>query len=126
MHVYADGNADKYADGSAATYRFRGSTITGTPGDVPVDAPGANCPTKGRPSWPDGEQVTVREVMGYSPWYFHVPDAANASSAAKYAAAFEQLADPQGFAGPWARALGWWSTTWRQPQKHKEQVRHIA
>ena len=94
-------STDKYVDGSAATYRFRGSAITGTPGDVPVDAPGANCPTKGRPSWPDGEQVTVREVMGYSPWYFHVPDAANASSAAKYAAAFEQLADPQGFAGPW-------------------------
>jgi hypothetical protein len=41
------------------------------PGFAVSVGPGSNCPTKGQPHWPVGKQVTVREVMGYSPWYSH-------------------------------------------------------
>jgi len=62
--------------------------------------PGAQCPAKGEPHWPVGQQVTVREIMGLSsPWYFRVP--ANDSSFAKFLPAWKQLSDPQGFKAAW-------------------------
>jgi hypothetical protein len=38
--------------------------------------------------------ANVRELIGYVPWYFNLPDA-------QYAVAWKQLADPKGFAAPW-------------------------
>jgi hypothetical protein len=35
----------------------------------------------------------VRELHGFTPWYFHLPDA-------RYAVAWKQLVDPQGFRAP--------------------------
>ena len=70
-------------------------------GDVvdPPAGPGSQCPSKGQPHWPVGQQVTVREIMGYSPWYFGVLP--KDSSSKKYLPAFKQLTDPQGFAAKW-------------------------
>ena len=47
--------------------------------------------------WPVGQRVPVRELMGLSsPWYFRaVPD--DATRTRKYATAFSQLEDPNGF-----------------------------
>lgn len=51
--------------------------------------------------WPVGKRVPVRELMGLSsPWYFGaVPD--DPVSTSRYAVAFEQLDDPQGFGAKW-------------------------
>ena len=39
-----------------------------------------------------GESVMVRELIGYIPWYFNIPD-----DSAKYSVAFAQLLDTKGF-----------------------------
>lgn len=39
-----------------------------------------------------GESVMVRELIGYIPWYFNIPD-----DSAKYSVAFAQLLDKKGF-----------------------------
>lgn len=41
-----------------------------------------------------GKLVTVRELYGYTPWYFNMPDADKG-----YEVAWTQLTDPQGFKG---------------------------
>ena len=52
--------------------------------------------------WPNGQRVSVRELMGLSsPWYFGAVPSENAAAAAKYAAAFKQLNDPGGFGARW-------------------------
>ena len=43
-----------------------------------------------------GASVNVRELIGYVPWYFNLPD-----DNAKYASAFSQLLDKQGFSAPY-------------------------
>jgi hypothetical protein len=43
-----------------------------------------------------GEFVPVRESIGYTPWYFDLPD-----RGAGYEAAWKQLMDPQGFYAPY-------------------------
>ena len=42
-----------------------------------------------------GEFIPVRENIGYTPWYFDLPD-----DRTEYAAAWKQLMDPQGFYAP--------------------------
>ena len=78
-----------------------GETSSEMAGDVvdPPAGPGSQCPSKGQPHWPVGQQVTVREIMGFSPWYFGVLP--KDSSSEKYLPAFKQLTDPQGFAARW-------------------------
>jgi Mannosylglycerate hydrolase MGH1-like glycoside hydrolase domain/Glycosyl hydrolase family 65, C-terminal domain len=44
----------------------------------------------------NGELSDVREEIGFIPWYFELPD-----DSAKYAAAWAQLTDPQGFSAPY-------------------------
>eukprot|EP01043_Picozoa_sp_COSAG02_P048528 COSAG02_NODE_4773_length_4994_cov_3.910725_5_plen_485_part_00 len=64
--------------------------------------PGSQCPSKGAPHWPVGEQVTVREIMGLSsPWYFSVIPKDDDKALGKYVSSFKQLTDPQGFAAKW-------------------------
>ena len=41
----------------------------------------------------DGKSVNVRELIGYVPWYFNLPD-----DSTEYSSAFAQLLDTQGFA----------------------------
>ena len=45
------------------------------------------------PRQPDAVLTGVRELHGYTPWYFNMPDA-------QYAVAWGQLTDPQGFYAP--------------------------
>lgn len=47
------------------------------------------------PKAPDGQFVNVRELIGYVPWYFHLPPEGQG-----YDVAWEQLMDPQGFYAP--------------------------
>ena len=47
----------------------------------------------------------VRELLGYTPWMFDLPDP-------QYAVAWKQLTDPQGFAAPWGLTTA--------EQRHKE------
>jgi len=42
-----------------------------------------------------GESANVREEIGFTPWYFDLPD-----DRAEYAAAWKQLMDPEGFFAP--------------------------
>jgi hypothetical protein len=42
----------------------------------------------------DGKPVQVREISGYTPWYFRLPDPG-------YEVAWKQLTDPAGFAAPY-------------------------
>ena len=52
--------------------------------------------------WPNGRQVTVRELMGLtSPWYFGAVPDGDAAQAATYAAAFRELDAPGGFGARW-------------------------
>jgi len=44
----------------------------------------------------DGRLSDVREEIGFIPWMFELPD-----DGAKYAVAWKQLADPQGFSAPY-------------------------
>ena len=46
-----------------------------------------------RPGDPLPPLAGVRELYGYTPWYFHLPDA-------QYSVAWRQLMDPQGFYAP--------------------------
>ena len=43
-----------------------------------------------------GGLAPAREAIGYIPWYFNLPD-----DAPKYAKAWEQITDPEGFSSPW-------------------------
>ena len=43
-----------------------------------------------------GKSVNVRELIGYVPWYFNLPD-----DSTKYASAFAQLLDKNGFSAPY-------------------------
>ncbi len=45
------------------------------------------------PNYPHDALVNVREQMGYTPWYFNLPDPG-------YDAAWKQLMDPEGFYAP--------------------------
>lgn len=45
------------------------------------------------PLYPDDSLVDVREQIGFTPWYFNLPDAG-------YEAAWKQLMDPEGFYAP--------------------------
>ena len=45
---------------------------------------------------PDGQLVKVRELIGYIPWYFNLPDDGKG-----YDEAWKQLFDPQGFQAPY-------------------------
>ncbi|MCX6997441.1 MAG: discoidin domain-containing protein [Kiritimatiellaeota bacterium] len=45
---------------------------------------------------PDGQLVKVRELIGYIPWYFNLPDDGKG-----YEEAWKQLSDPQGFQAPY-------------------------
>jgi len=52
--------------------------------------------------WPLGKRVPVRELMGLSsPWYFSAVPSDDAITSARYARAFEQLEDPEGFDAKW-------------------------
>ena len=52
--------------------------------------------------WPIGRRVPVRELMGLSsPWYFGAVPSSDAATHARYATAFAQLDDPQGFDAKW-------------------------
>ncbi len=59
------------------------------------------------PHYPAGKLVDVRELQGYIPWYFNLPDPG-------YEGAWRQLCDPQGFAAPYGPATAerrspyWW------------------
>jgi hypothetical protein len=48
------------------------------------------------PKQPAGDLVNVRELIGYVPWYFHLPP----TNDARYAVAWKQLLDPEGFRAP--------------------------
>jgi hypothetical protein len=60
------------------------------------------------PSYPAGSLVDVRELQGYLPWYFCLPDSG-------YEDAWLQLLDPQGFAAPYGPSTAerrhpcWWA-----------------
>jgi hypothetical protein len=54
---------------------------------------GARHHSEGAPVYRPGELVDVRELQGYVPWYFGLPDPG-------YEVAWQQLLDPQGFWGP--------------------------
>jgi hypothetical protein len=45
--------------------------------------------------WPDGYLGSVREEIGFVPWYFKLPDQSKG-----YEVAWAQLLDPQGFTAP--------------------------
>ena len=59
------------------------------------------------PSYDPGKLVDVRELQGYLPWYFLLPDTG-------YEEAWLQLCDPQGFAAPYGPSTAerrhsfWW------------------
>jgi hypothetical protein len=55
----------------------------------------------------------VRELLGYTPWMFDLPDP-------QYAAAWKQLTDPQGFAAPW----GLTTAEQRHPEFEISYTRH--
>ncbi|MBI5831051.1 MAG: discoidin domain-containing protein [Armatimonadetes bacterium] len=50
-------------------------------------------PRPAKPGDPEPPLADVRELYGYTPWYFDLPDA-------KYSVAWRQLMDPQGFHAP--------------------------
>ena len=54
----------------------------------------ANYPNSRKENCEPGNLVTVRELYGYAPWYFNMPDAGKG-----YEEAWAQLSDPQGFKG---------------------------
>ena len=47
-----------------------------------------------------GQRVSVRELFGYVPWYFNLPEPGRG-----YAEAWRQLTDPQGFFAPYGPAV---------------------
>ena len=52
--------------------------------------------------WPIGKRVPVRELMGLSsPWYFGAVPSDDPKTSAKYASAFRQLEDAEGFGAAW-------------------------
>ena len=55
----------------------------------------------------------VRELLGYTPWMFDLPDP-------QYAVAWKQLTDPQGFAAPW----GLTTAEQRHPEFEISYTRH--
>jgi hypothetical protein len=57
--------------------------------------PGARCP----PSWPRNETVTVRELLGYTPWYFGVLP--NASAPTRFEDSWRVLTAEGGFNATW-------------------------
>lgn len=84
--------------------------IAATPpeGDLRGSRRALQCP----PAWPNNESVTVRELIGYTPWYFKmVPGAAaewweddtgdTALDGTSYSVAWGHLASQQGFFGRW-------------------------
>ena len=50
---------------------------------------------QGRPGGPLPPPANVRELYGYTPWYFNLPD-----RDPRYAAAWKQIINPKGFAAP--------------------------
>ncbi len=53
------------------------------------------------PTWPDGQLVQVRELLGLAaPWYWQLIPA-DPDMVANYSRAWAQLWDPQGFYAPW-------------------------
>ena len=63
------GRADLASDGAGAGAGLTASAGGAAASTPPPSAPGAQCPSKGAPTWPTGKQVTVREIMGLSsPW----------------------------------------------------------
>jgi len=69
------------------THRFY-KTVPYAPGDRPKLYRGATCDA--------GNWVDVRELHGYTPWYFHVPEPDST-----HQAAWRQLMDPKGFWAPY-------------------------
>lgn len=74
----------------------------------PPPAPTPVCPGDGGSLWPWNKTVGVRELLGYMPWYFSLPDAVDGkgqlippAAAVKYGGMWRQLFDKGGFAGPW-------------------------
>ncbi len=57
---------------------------------------GEQCP----PSWLENQTVGVRELLGYTPWFFGVFNGSEPDSAA-FDEFWRQLTDPSGFAGRW-------------------------
>ncbi|WP_229693085.1 MGH1-like glycoside hydrolase domain-containing protein [Lentzea pudingi] len=101
-------NAYQYGDAKAIAelYRSRGDTAAAQRFDQAAEALKAN---QERWLWDDAgkfykhvmrdgnpgrTKLADREEIGFVPWYFHMPPAANS-------AAWAQLTDPQGFASPY-------------------------
>ncbi|MFJ5986023.1 MGH1-like glycoside hydrolase domain-containing protein [Lentzea sp. NPDC092896] len=101
-------NAYQYGDARAIAelFRARGDVAGARPFDQAADALRAN---QERWLWDDAgkfykhvmrdnnpgrTKLADREEIGFVPWYFHMPPAANS-------AAWAQLTDPQGFASPY-------------------------
>ncbi|WP_406601750.1 MGH1-like glycoside hydrolase domain-containing protein [Lentzea sokolovensis] len=101
-------NAYQYGDARAIAqlFRARGDAAGARPFDQAADALRAN---QERWLWDDAgkfykhvmrdnnpgrTKLADREEIGFVPWYFHMPPAANS-------AAWAQLTDPQGFASPY-------------------------
>jgi hypothetical protein len=52
-----------------------------------------------KPRLENGALADVRELIGFTPWYFHLPDAGHG-----YERAWQQLMDPRGFHAPYGPA----------------------
>lgn len=66
----------------------------------------AGCPGNGTHAWAVNETVSVRELLGFMPWYYSLPNSPEAqlipaADAARYLPMWRQLFDADGFAAPW-------------------------
>ena len=62
----------------------------------------AVCPGNGSTAWPLNETVTVRELLGYMPFYFGYPaPLISDATVHTYDAMWAQLFDAEGFKAPW-------------------------